>query len=150
MPVSPPLTELNLLSRHMSIQALNERSATCKIRVCQSKHTQRRRNGLESPNTIWFFAESNGKITESERAELEAAKAEVARLRKVKEDYLEAHPEEREALNAKNEAAQAARTEKERDSKTVNILGIRISYREKREAEKQGLRFDRNGRLVDP
>lgn len=74
----------------------------------------------------------------------------MARLRKAKEDYLKAHPEERDAIMAKENAAQAAKQEREKASGSVNVMGIRISYREKREAERQGLRFDRQGRLLNP
>ena len=74
----------------------------------------------------------------------------MARLRKAKEDYLAAHPEEAEAIVARDKAAQAAKQEKDKGNATVNIMGARISFREKKQAELQGLRFDRQGRLLNP
>lgn len=74
----------------------------------------------------------------------------MARLRKAKEDYLKAHPEERDAVMGPSKADLAANQEKEKGQGSVNVLGVRISFREKREAEAQGLRFDKHGRLLNP
>jgi hypothetical protein len=88
-------------------------------------------------------------LTSAERADLDVAQAEVARLRKAKEEYLKAHPEERDALLAQEKATQAAKQDI-KSSGMVNMLGQRISFKEKRAAELQGLRFDKQGRLLNP
>jgi len=81
---------------------------------------------------------------------LEAARTEVARLRKAKEDYIAAHPEQRDAIMAESRTAQAAKQEREKGPGTVNVMGVRIGFREKKQAEAQGLLFDRQGRLMNP
>lgn len=65
---------------------------------------------------------------------------------------MKAHPEQREEIFAESKAAQAAKQEKEKAaaSQTANVLGVRIGYKQRREAEAQGLRFDRHGRLLNP
>lgn len=74
----------------------------------------------------------------------------MARLRKAKEDYIEAHPEQRDAVMGESKASQAAKQERQKGPGTANVMGVRIGFREKKQAEAQGLRFDRQGRLVNP
>lgn len=74
----------------------------------------------------------------------------MARLRKAKEEYLKAHPEQRDAIMAESKSAQAAKQDREKGPGTVNVMGVRIGFREKKQAEAQGLRFDRQGRLLNP
>lgn len=100
-------------------------------------------------------ADRAGTLSSRERADLDGARAELARLRKVKDEYAKAHPEQREAAAATTAAAANAESSKQKHSigelaRSVNVQGIQISLKQKKQAEAQGLRFDKKGRLLNP
>lgn len=93
-------------------------------------------------------SERNGNITSTEKADLDVARAEIARLKKIKEDYIKANPDTADAILPPSRPPPPQQSNSNRGQQ--QMVRIQLGFREKRQAEAQGLRFDRNGRLLNP
>ena len=94
-------------------------------------------------------SERNGNITSTEKADLDVARAEIARLKKIKEDYVKANPEAADAVLPPTRPPPLTHGNGNRHQQQ-QMGRIQLGFRERRQAEAQGLRFDRNGRLLNP
>ena len=99
-------------------------------------------------------------LSSSERADLDVAKVELARLRKAKEDYIAKNPDAKDAVIAATNKGKGREVNEDDDADSeedgaikygsVKVGGVMIPVREKLEAERQGLRFSNKGRLLNP